>query len=63
MLYLLIGYQYDWTNRKYPDNAVADFPAAFGQFCSDLVPVCSNFTLKSEAGIVNLYPVDDVKLI
>lgn len=52
---MTLGGQYDWTQKKYPDETPPSFPPDIQRLLHDLFP-----ETKAEAAIVNLYSPGDV---
>lgn len=50
-----LGYQYDWTNRKYDKNAKAEFPKDISELIEFIANVCGWKEYTPEAAIINYY--------
>lgn len=53
--WMTLGGQYDWTDKKYPDERPPEFPQDLKRLLGQLFP-----STKAEAAIVNLYAPGDV---
>ena len=51
--WMTLGGQYDWTNKRYPDDTPPAFPRDIKLLLEDIFP------MKAEAAIVNLYSPGD----
>ena len=58
--WLTVGYNYDWTNRKYREGWITKaMPSEFSNLCRDVArEVGCGADFKSEAAIVNMYASD-----
>jgi len=52
--WITLGGQYDWTEKRYPDEPPPEFPLDIAQFIHDLFP-----PTKPEAAILNFYSPGD----
>lgn len=53
-----LGYQYDWSARKYIAEQFVPFPVKLAALCSEIAGlVGEEHSLKPDAAIVNFYPV------
>ena len=61
MRWVTLGYQYDWTERKYYPEAFVPFPSQLADLCKELGQALGkNNTIDPQAAIVNFYPENAV---
>jgi 2OG-Fe(II) oxygenase superfamily len=62
--WVTLGYQYDWTARRYFEDAFVPFPEELAALFSQLTELVGHgFSLRPEAAIVNFYPVSPLRLL
>lgn len=57
MRWTTLGYHYDWTAKIYDENKKNEFPAELRQLISTIAEVLDFRNYKSEAAIINFYPI------
>lgn len=57
MRWSTLGYHYDWTNKVYDENYRNDFPPELHRLVSTVADALGFEGYKSEAAIINFYPV------
>lgn len=57
MRWTTLGYHYDWTNKIYDESFKNEFPPDLHQLVSTVAEVLGFKAFKSEAAIVNFYPL------
>ena len=61
MRWVTLGYQYDWSERKYYPEAFVPFPSQLADLCKELGQALGeNNTIDPQAAIVNFYPENAV---
>lgn len=57
MRWSTLGYHYDWTNKVYDENYRNEFPSELNQLISVIADALGFVSYKSEAAIINFYPI------
>jgi alkylated DNA repair protein alkB homolog 1 len=57
MRWTTLGYHYDWTNKIYDENKKNEFPPDLHQLIATVADVLGFKDYKSEAAIINFYPI------
>ena len=57
MRWSTLGYHYDWTNKVYEANYKNEFPQELHKLVSTIADALGFVSYKSEAAIINFYPI------
>lgn len=57
MRWSTLGYHYDWTNKVYDENSKNEFPPELHQLIETIADCLEFKSYKSEAAIINFYPI------
>lgn len=57
MRWSTLGYHYDWTNKIYDENFKDEFPPELHELVATVAAALGFETYKSEAAIINFYPI------